>query len=78
MRIHTQEEKDKALTYIGKQYVKRLNKRNDIYTVEDVLFTYNSKGDLINIRFIAWCELMGQRVYVYDVVAVTILRNEGK
>lgn len=44
-------------------------------TVTDILKTYNSKGDLVSIRYVATHEFLGQTVTDRDVVAVTIARG---
>lgn len=40
--------------------------------VTDVLRTYNSKGDLVKVRFVAVHDVCGQAVTDYDVVKTTI------
>lgn len=41
-------------------------------TVVDVLRTYNSKGELVSVRYVATHEFLGQTVTDYDVRATTI------
>lgn len=41
-------------------------------TVTDILKTYNSKGELVKIRYEATHEFMGQLVTDYDVTDTTI------
>jgi hypothetical protein len=50
-------------------------KRKDTCTVTDILRTYNSAGDLVNLRYVATHPFMGQLVTDYDVVETTIARN---
>jgi len=44
-------------------------------TVTDVLRTYNSKGELVRLRYVATHELLGQPVTDCDVVATTIAKG---
>ena len=43
--------------------------------VTDILKTYNSKNELVKIRYIATHEFLGQTVTDYDVIAVTIAKG---
>lgn len=44
-------------------------------TVVDILKTYNSKNELVKVRYMATHELMGQTLTDHDVVGVTIARG---
>jgi hypothetical protein len=43
-------------------------------TVIDIHTTYNSKGEIVKVRYVCTHEFMGQVVTDYDVVKTTILR----
>ena len=65
----------KMKTYeIGTQF-KPVGKHTPICTVTDILHTYNSKGDLINIRYEASHTFCGQTVTQTNIVAATIARG---
>lgn len=51
---------------IGVTKYRARNKRKDIYTVVDILKTYNSKGELVKTRYVAECDFMGQKLTDYD------------
>lgn len=59
---------------IGSKYKSR-GKNPKEYVVEDVLKTYNSKGELIKTVYIAYCIFAGQKVYNYEVSTSTISRG---
>lgn len=59
---------------IGTKYTTR-GKHPVTCTVTDILKTYNSKNELVHTRYISTHEFMGQLVFDYDVVAVTIARG---
>lgn len=59
---------------IGTQY----ECRGRLCTVTDILKTYNSKNELVKVRYVATHELIGQVVTDYDVVETTILRALAK
>ncbi len=44
-------------------------------TVTDILKTYNSRGELVETRYVATHEFMGQAITDRDVVNVTIARG---
>ena len=61
---------------IGTKFTRRLSpKRTDVCTVVDILRTYNSANELVNLRYVATHEFLGQLVTDRDVCAVTIARN---
>jgi len=61
-----------ARVKIGTKYKTR-GKHPRTCTVVDILKTYNSKKDLIKIRFVSEHEFCGQKVTNNDVVLPTIL-----
>jgi hypothetical protein len=56
---------------IGTKFKTR-GKNPRVYTVSDILKTYNNSGELVQIRYIAYHEFMGQLVYDRDIVETTI------
>jgi hypothetical protein len=56
---------------IGTQYLTR-GKHPRLCTVTDVISSYNSKGDLVHIRYHATHELGGQVITDRDVLHITI------
>lgn len=56
---------------IGTQY-KRRGKLPYVCTVVDIHTTYNSKGELVKIRYVSTHEFMGQTLADTDVVETTI------
>ena len=44
-------------------------------TVTDILKTYNSKGDLVRVRYVATHTFMGQTVTHHDIAPATIARG---
>lgn len=61
---------------IGLKFIRPWNKRKDIETITDVLKTYNSAGELVNTRYVATHEFMGQQITDSDIVIVSIQRSE--
>lgn len=59
---------------IGQQFISR-GKHPRLFTVRDILKTYNSKGEMVKLRYVATFELMGQQVTDYDVVETSIAMN---
>jgi hypothetical protein len=57
---------------VGDTYMTR-GKHPRTCTVQDVLYTYNSKGELVHIRYVTSHELMGQTVVEHDVREITIM-----
>ncbi len=60
---------------IGTKFKKIARKNDGIWEVIDVLKTYNSKNELVSIRYVVTTEFMGQVMTDRDVVAVTIARG---
>lgn len=56
---------------IGTKFKTR-GKAPRICTVVDVLRTYNSKNELVSVRYVASHNFMGQEVFDRDVVGTTI------
>lgn len=50
----------------------RKGKQPRIWTVSDILKTYNSAGEHVQTRYEAFHEFMGQRIYNRDFVQPTI------
>lgn len=61
---------------IGTRFIRRGTKRKDIETVTDIYTTYNSKGEVVSIRYVATHEFMGQVITDHDIVKTTILRSK--
>lgn len=59
---------------IGTQF-KPVGKHTQVCTVTDILTTYNSKGELVNTRYMASHEFCGQTVTETNIVAATIARG---
>jgi hypothetical protein len=60
---------------IGTKYtVRRKGLSPQEFTVTDILYTYNSKGELIKIRYVAQRQYLGQTLTDYDVLDTTIAR----
>ena len=57
---------------IGMQYIPRSDKKKRIHTVIDCYKTYNSKNELVNTKYVATYDFIGQTMTVYDVVQPTI------
>lgn len=56
---------------IGTQFKTR-GKHSRLCTVTDILKTYNAAGNLVQIRYVATHEFLGQTVTDRDVVQTTI------
>lgn len=56
---------------IGTKFKTR-HKQPKICTVTDILKTYNSKGELVKVRYVATHEFLGQVVTDNEVVETTI------
>ena len=56
--------------YVGSGKAKHVRE----YTVRDVLRTYNSAGELVNLRYVVSHSFCGQDVFDYDVPDTTIAR----
>jgi hypothetical protein len=56
---------------IGQQFKTR-GKHPRICTVRDILKTYNSKGEMVKVRYVATHDFMGQDVTDWDVIETTI------
>lgn len=59
---------------IGTQY-KSGGKNVSVNTVTDILKTYNSKGELVQVRYVAEHQFAGQTVINRDVPTVSIQRG---
>jgi hypothetical protein len=59
---------------IGTQFKTR-GKHARLCVVTDVYKTYNSKGELVHVRYVAEHEFMGQKLAERDIVAATIARG---
>lgn len=57
---------------IGTQFIPQGRKHARLHTVVDVWKTFNSKGELVRIRYVATHETAGQTVTDYDVGGTTI------
>ena len=56
---------------IGQQFKTR-GKSPKLCTVTDILKTFNSKGELVKIRYVAEHQLMGRAIVDHDVCETTI------
>ena len=56
---------------IGQQFKTR-GKHPRLCTVTDIWRTYDAKGELVKLRYVATHEFMGQTMTDYDVVDATI------
>ncbi len=56
---------------IGQQFKSR-GKSPRLYTVTDILKTYNNAGEMVRLRYAATFELCGQVVTDIDIVETTI------
>lgn len=63
-------EKEARFT-IGTQFKSR-GKYPRLYTITDILRTYNNAGELVRLRYEATHDLAGQKVTDYDVVETSI------
>lgn len=59
---------------IGQQY-KTMGKLPKVCTITDIYKTYNSKGEMVQIRYASQHEFMGQTLTDYDVIELTIARG---
>jgi len=59
---------------IGQKFKTR-GKSPKVCTVQDILRTYNSKGEMVKLRYVATHDFMGQEVVDYDVCETTIARD---
>lgn len=60
---------------IGTKFKPVGRKPGQVCTVTDILKTRNSKGELVQVRYVATHEFMGQTVTDRDVVETTIARG---
>lgn len=60
---------------IGTKFVRRQTKRSDICTIVDILKTYNSKNELVDVRYVADCEFCGQTLTYNDVGDTTVAKG---
>mgnify|MGYP000485214702 CR=1 FL=1 len=60
---------------IGTQYIPIGMKNKKVHTVVDILKTYNTKNELVHIRYVSEHDYIGQKIINSDVVAVTIQRG---
>jgi len=58
-----------ATISIGTQYT---NRKGQLCTVADVWTTFNSKGELVQTRYVVTHQFMGQIVAERDVMEITI------
>jgi len=63
-----------ARFHIGTEY-KTQGKHPKLCTVIDILKTYNIRGELVQIRYVATHDCLGQTVTDRDVVDATIARG---
>ena len=47
---------------IGTKFIKKSAKRKDIYTVVDILTTYNNAGNIVRVEYLAETVFCGQIV----------------
>lgn len=59
---------------IGTQYLPH-GKHATVCTVTDIHTTHNSKGEQVNLRYVASHQFCGQTVTEQDVCAVTVARG---
>jgi hypothetical protein len=59
---------------IGQQFTS-LGKHPKLCTVMDIHKTYNSRNELVKVRYIATHEFCGQTVTDYDICETTIARG---
>ncbi len=59
---------------IGHQYMP-IGKYPRLCTVTDIYSTYNSRGELVQIRYVSTHEFNGQTITVYDIPEATIARG---
>ena len=61
---------------IGTKFIRRTSKTKRIETVIDIYTTFNLKGEVVSVRYVAEHDFMGQKVIDYDIIKTTILRSE--
>ena len=59
---------------IGQQYIPSGQARR-VYTVADILRTYNARGALVRLRYVGVTQFMGQTLTDHDVCETTIARG---
>lgn len=60
---------------IGQQF-RPVGKQARICTIEDIHRTYNSKNELVKVRYVVSHTFMGQTIMDYDCVETTIARAQ--
>lgn len=60
---------------IGQKFKPIGRKHAQICTIVDILKTYNSAGELVEIRYVSEHEFLGQKVIDRNVVDTTIARG---
>lgn len=60
---------------IGQQY-KTGGKNSKLCTVIDIYKTYNSKGEMVKLRYVSTHDFCGQKVTDYDVVETSVTRGQ--
>lgn len=60
--------------YIGKAFLAGGKVKKE-YIVEDIITCTNSKNEIVKQYFIAYTELLGQKVYDYEVPVSTVMRD---
>ena len=63
---------------IGTKFIKRYGNTERELEVEDILKTYNSKNELVSIKYVCFYKFLGQKVYDYDVCGTSIFRGLQK
>ena len=65
-----------AQEMIGVKFNRRINARlTRLNTVVDVRVTFNSKAEIVDVKFVSVEDFCGQKVYNYEVPLTTIKRN---
>lgn len=59
---------------IGLQFTRVTGKRKDLETIIDILKTYNSKNELVKLRYVTTHYFMNQLITDRDVLELTIQR----
>jgi hypothetical protein len=73
--LYRNHDKDYYLSFIGKQFIRKTQKRKDVYTVTDCMFVYNSKDECVKVYYHATYEFLGQQITDHDVCIVTIQKG---
>lgn len=60
---------------IGTQFIKVGDKAKRVWSVIDILKTYNAAGELVKTRYVARTEIVGQAMTDRDVTKTTIARG---